>query len=218
MHIRFTDGDIAAAADAAALAASTLADKKGLSDQPAACPLCNAVIRQSRNLRRHLELKHFGKKPKRGKGENRRRSLSYCDTDESNAGSVVDTTVIEHVQVEMKNPSVCDVALPSVSITASNSPTLTTPSKLHTLTELLPAHQHHNVEAYLHQQQLQQLDSLHHIAPASTTTTYQIPYPHPHPHLSMLRGDPHSIMGTADSLVFRSQQQLSVYKGSTSSS
>lgn len=31
-----------------------------LSDQPATCPLCGAVIRQSRNLRRHLELLHFG--------------------------------------------------------------------------------------------------------------------------------------------------------------
>ncbi|KAJ8669672.1 hypothetical protein QAD02_000931 [Eretmocerus hayati] len=31
-----------------------------LSDQPTACPLCGAVIRQSRNLRRHLELLHFG--------------------------------------------------------------------------------------------------------------------------------------------------------------
>jgi uncharacterized C2H2 Zn-finger protein len=31
-----------------------------LSDQPATCPLCGAIIRQSRNLRRHLELLHFG--------------------------------------------------------------------------------------------------------------------------------------------------------------
>ncbi|XP_031780157.1 broad-complex core protein isoforms 1/2/3/4/5 isoform X1 [Nasonia vitripennis] len=31
-----------------------------LSDQPATCPLCGATIRQSRNLRRHLELLHFG--------------------------------------------------------------------------------------------------------------------------------------------------------------
>ncbi|XP_058804311.1 protein tramtrack, alpha isoform-like isoform X2 [Phymastichus coffea] len=30
------------------------------SDQPATCPLCGASIRQSRNLRRHLELLHFG--------------------------------------------------------------------------------------------------------------------------------------------------------------
>lgn len=33
-----------------------------LSDQPATCPLCGAIIRQSRNLRRHLELLHFGGK------------------------------------------------------------------------------------------------------------------------------------------------------------
>lgn len=31
------------------------------SEQPASCPICGAVIRQSRNLRRHLELRHFSK-------------------------------------------------------------------------------------------------------------------------------------------------------------
>nr|XP_031842076.1 uncharacterized protein LOC116431163 [Nomia melanderi] len=31
-----------------------------MSDQPAPCPLCGAILRQSRNLRRHLELLHFG--------------------------------------------------------------------------------------------------------------------------------------------------------------
>lgn len=35
---------------------------KSQSEQPATCPICSAVIRQSRNLRRHLELRHF-KKP-----------------------------------------------------------------------------------------------------------------------------------------------------------
>lgn len=35
---------------------------KSQSEQPATCPICQAVIRQSRNLRRHLELRHF-KKP-----------------------------------------------------------------------------------------------------------------------------------------------------------
>ncbi|KAG8230935.1 GAGA Associated Factor [Ladona fulva] len=34
--------------------------KSGVSDQPAVCPLCGATLRQSRNLRRHLELLHFG--------------------------------------------------------------------------------------------------------------------------------------------------------------
>lgn len=33
---------------------------RSLSDQPASCPLCGAILRQSRNLRRHLELLHFG--------------------------------------------------------------------------------------------------------------------------------------------------------------
>lgn len=31
------------------------------SEQPASCPICGAVIKQSRNLRRHLELRHFSK-------------------------------------------------------------------------------------------------------------------------------------------------------------
>lgn len=33
---------------------------RSMSDQPASCPLCGAILRQSRNLRRHLELLHFG--------------------------------------------------------------------------------------------------------------------------------------------------------------
>ncbi|XP_059620583.1 transcription factor GAGA isoform X2 [Phlebotomus argentipes] len=31
------------------------------SEQPASCPICGAIIRQSRNLRRHLELRHFSR-------------------------------------------------------------------------------------------------------------------------------------------------------------
>lgn len=37
-----------------------LSKTRSLSDQPASCPLCGAILRQSRNLRRHLELLHFG--------------------------------------------------------------------------------------------------------------------------------------------------------------
>ncbi|XP_020289026.1 protein abrupt-like isoform X1 [Pseudomyrmex gracilis] len=37
-----------------------LSKSRSLSDQPASCPLCGAILRQSRNLRRHLELLHFG--------------------------------------------------------------------------------------------------------------------------------------------------------------
>lgn len=47
--------------------------KKSISEQPATCPVCQAVLRQSRNLKRHLELKHFsrvnGKKVKKNKGK-----------------------------------------------------------------------------------------------------------------------------------------------------
>ena len=206
---------IAAAADAAALVASTLADKKGISEQPAACPLCNAIIRQSRNLRRHLELKHFGKRPKKGKGAKRKSLSSQCDTDtESNAGSVADTAVIEHVQVEMKSPSVCG-ALPSSSSSSTH------PShKHHTLTELQPAHQHQNVDSYLQQQQQLQIESFSHVTSPSSSSVYQIPYPHPHPHLAILRGNPHTSLLAGDSIAFRtaSQQQFSsVYSDSSRS-
>ncbi|XP_070522558.1 uncharacterized protein [Cardiocondyla obscurior] len=37
-----------------------LSKGRSLSDQPVSCPLCGAILRQSRNLRRHLELLHFG--------------------------------------------------------------------------------------------------------------------------------------------------------------
>lgn len=37
-----------------------LSKTRSMSDQPASCPLCGAILRQSRNLRRHLELLHFG--------------------------------------------------------------------------------------------------------------------------------------------------------------
>lgn len=37
-----------------------LSKSRSMSDQPASCPLCGAILRQSRNLRRHLELLHFG--------------------------------------------------------------------------------------------------------------------------------------------------------------
>uniref|UniRef100_A0A336L0V8 CSON002591 protein n=1 Tax=Culicoides sonorensis TaxID=179676 RepID=A0A336L0V8_CULSO len=41
---------------------------KSQSEQPATCPICSAIIRQSRNLRRHLELRHFKKQgPKKSK-------------------------------------------------------------------------------------------------------------------------------------------------------
>ncbi|GAB0090146.1 transcription factor GAGA [Sergentomyia squamirostris] len=44
------------------------------SEQPASCPICGAIIRQSRNLRRHLELRHFSrpgaKKEKKSKIHN----------------------------------------------------------------------------------------------------------------------------------------------------
>lgn len=43
---------------------------KSQSEQPATCPICSATIRQSRNLRRHLELRHFKKRtPKKLKKE-----------------------------------------------------------------------------------------------------------------------------------------------------
>ncbi|XP_012537536.2 protein abrupt isoform X1 [Monomorium pharaonis] len=48
------------AMDQADDAGDGLSKTRSLSDQPVSCPLCGAILRQSRNLRRHLELLHFG--------------------------------------------------------------------------------------------------------------------------------------------------------------
>ncbi|XP_011641428.1 protein abrupt isoform X1 [Pogonomyrmex barbatus] len=48
------------ATDQADDAGDGLSKARSLSDQPVSCPLCGAILRQSRNLRRHLELLHFG--------------------------------------------------------------------------------------------------------------------------------------------------------------
>uniref|UniRef100_A0A1A9WD59 BTB domain-containing protein n=1 Tax=Glossina brevipalpis TaxID=37001 RepID=A0A1A9WD59_9MUSC len=74
------------------------------SEQPATCPICYAVIRQSRNLRRHLELRHFAKpgvkKEKKSKsgqeGDNTLNSTSNTmlasSTNTSGTGALLDTT------------------------------------------------------------------------------------------------------------------------------
>jgi len=95
------DSAIAAAADAAAVAAATMSEKKGSSEQPVACPLCNFVIKQSRNLRRHLEIKHFGGlKYKKGKHKVDQHSIDCSDTDND---SSADPIAADHVQVEIRN-------------------------------------------------------------------------------------------------------------------
>ncbi|XP_037052505.1 transcription factor GAGA [Bradysia coprophila] len=65
------------------------------SEQPASCPICGAVIRQSRNLRRHLELRHFSKP---GVKSNRKSSTNSANTSSSSATTTQNTTGQGNVQ------------------------------------------------------------------------------------------------------------------------
>ncbi|XP_058065332.1 transcription factor GAGA [Anopheles bellator] len=74
---------------------------KSQSEQPATCPICQAVIRQSRNLRRHLELRHFKKpgvkkervrKNKKGQGANANQANGANGTNAGNNGTVTVVT------------------------------------------------------------------------------------------------------------------------------
>lgn len=60
---------------------------KSQSEQPATCPICQAVIRQSRNLRRHLELRHF-KKPGMKKERVKKNKQGIIDVDTDKTSSV----------------------------------------------------------------------------------------------------------------------------------
>lgn len=51
---------------------------KSQSEQPATCPICSATIRQSRNLRRHLELRHFKKRTPKKMKKGEINCLTYC--------------------------------------------------------------------------------------------------------------------------------------------
>lgn len=75
---------------------------KSQSEQPATCPICQAVIRQSRNLRRHLELRHF-KKPGMKKERVKKSKQGNANGGQSNAGANgngVVTTAEQQQQVQ----------------------------------------------------------------------------------------------------------------------
>ncbi|XP_055705071.1 transcription factor GAGA isoform X1 [Phlebotomus papatasi] len=60
------------------------------SEQPASCPICGAIIRQSRNLRRHLELRHFS----RPGAKKEKKSKSNSVSSESASTSTGTVTVV----------------------------------------------------------------------------------------------------------------------------
>uniref|UniRef100_T1E206 Putative transcription factor gaga n=1 Tax=Psorophora albipes TaxID=869069 RepID=T1E206_9DIPT len=73
---------------------------KSQSEQPATCPICQAVIRQSRNLRRHLELRHFkkpGMKKERVKKSKQGNANGQANTS-GTAGNGTGATTVEQQQ------------------------------------------------------------------------------------------------------------------------
>ncbi|XP_065080360.1 transcription activator GAGA-like [Ochlerotatus camptorhynchus] len=76
---------------------------KSQSEQPATCPICQAVIRQSRNLRRHLELRHF-KKPGMKKERVKKSKQGNANGGQANtsgtAGNGTVTTVEQQQQAQ----------------------------------------------------------------------------------------------------------------------
>ncbi|XP_075162219.1 trithorax-like isoform X2 [Haematobia irritans] len=74
------------------------------SEQPATCPICYAVIRQSRNLRRHLELRHFAKpgvkKEKKTPGKKTAMAVPPGSSNASGTSTVTTTSVSTVPQVQ----------------------------------------------------------------------------------------------------------------------
>ncbi|XP_073842678.1 trithorax-like isoform X2 [Musca autumnalis] len=71
------------------------------SEQPATCPICYAVIRQSRNLRRHLELRHFAKpgvkKEKKTPGKKTAMAVPPGSSNASGTSTVTTTSAVSTV-------------------------------------------------------------------------------------------------------------------------
>lgn len=81
------------------------------SEQPATCPICFAIIRQSRNLRRHLELRHFAKP---GVKKERKGELPSAKKPTTGTAATTPNTI-------------------TTTVPASNVPTVQTVQTLHTL-------------------------------------------------------------------------------------
>lgn len=95
---------------------------KSQSEQPATCPICQAVIRQSRNLRRHLELRHF-KKPGMKKERVRKNKQGNANGAQATAANGAVATTVEQqqqVQVQQAQQTAIDTA-GTISVTVSQA-------------------------------------------------------------------------------------------------
>ncbi|XP_058837868.1 transcription factor GAGA-like [Topomyia yanbarensis] len=93
---------------------------KSQSEQPATCPICQAVIRQSRNLRRHLELRHF-KKPGIKK-ERVKKNKGQANTSGANGSGVGNTSAEQqaHAQQQAQQQTTIETA-GTISVTVSQA-------------------------------------------------------------------------------------------------
>ncbi|XP_015596776.1 protein bric-a-brac 1 isoform X2 [Cephus cinctus] len=110
---------------------------RSVSDQPATCPLCGALLRQSRNLRRHLELLHFGtgKPIKQGVRISGRRSSRSSDLLRSSSlcsNRVTPTNRIDHPHLRPSDSSDMQTVTPLsiASVVSSSASNMTIPGNL----------------------------------------------------------------------------------------
>lgn len=93
---------------------------KSQSEQPATCPICQAVIRQSRNLRRHLELRHF-KKPGMKKERVKKSKQGNANGQANTSGSAGNGSGTEQqVQVQAQQQTTIETA-GTISVTVSQA-------------------------------------------------------------------------------------------------
>ncbi|XP_058458984.1 transcription factor GAGA-like [Malaya genurostris] len=96
---------------------------KSQSEQPATCPICQAVIRQSRNLRRHLELRHF-KKPgmKKERVKKNKQGNGQANTSGTNGSGAGNTTAEQqaHAQQQAQQQTTIETA-GTISVTVSQA-------------------------------------------------------------------------------------------------
>ncbi|KAI8123350.1 Transcription factor GAGA [Lucilia cuprina] len=92
------------------------------SEQPATCPICYAVIRQSRNLRRHLELRHFAKPGVKKEKKSKSGAANTSATDSDNG-----TTLLASSTLNSDTSTLLDTSQHTgVVVTATAAPLTTT--------------------------------------------------------------------------------------------
>ncbi|XP_055384047.1 transcription factor GAGA isoform X2 [Condylostylus longicornis] len=133
------------------------------SEQPATCPICYAVIRQSRNLRRHLELRHFAKP---GVKKERKTPTKKAGASASSAGKtpVTGTTTAVTSQANTQVPQIQTVqtvhTLQTVQV-KKDPDQITTTSNMTPVTVTVASggqqHQHNATQQQQQQIQTQQL-------------------------------------------------------------